>query len=91
MGKYLESLQMSLGLQQSQSDYSMIRSSQTNICRNDLVIYVCSYEHEQSGKASPITTIMTEGMGETMSQFHYYEPFLKASFGAVAEVRLTMG
>ena len=92
MGKYLESLQMSLGLQQSQPNYySLIRSPEINICRDDLVIYVCSHEYEQREKGLPITNIITEGMGDTISPLHYYEPFLKARFGAVAEVRVTRG
>jgi hypothetical protein len=92
MGKYLESLQTSLRLQQSQPNYPMIRPPEINICQDDLVIYICSYEYEQRRKGSPITNIMTEGMAETMPPFphyYYYEPFLRGTFGTVADVTVT--
>jgi hypothetical protein len=93
MGKYLESLQTSFRLQQSQPNYPMIRPPEINICQDDLVIYICSYEYEQRRKGSPITNIMTEGMAGTMPPFphyyYYYEPFLRGTFGTVADLTVT--
>jgi hypothetical protein len=90
MAKYLDSLQISLGLQQSQPNYPMIKPPEINICQDDNVIYICSYEYEQRGEGSRITNIMTGGTADTMPSFpYYYEPFLRGSFGTVAEVRVT--
>jgi hypothetical protein len=91
MGKYLESLQTSLRLQQSQPNYPMISPPEINICQDDLVIYICSYEYEQRRRGSLITNIMSEGMPETMPSFphYYYEPFLRGTFGTVADLTVT--
>jgi hypothetical protein len=91
MAKYLESLQTSLGLQQSQPNYPMTRPPEINICQDDLVIYICSYEYEQRGKGMPITNFMTGERSETMPPFHYYyyEQFLRGTFGTIAEVTVT--
>jgi hypothetical protein len=72
----------------------MIRPPEINICQDDLVIYICSYEYKQRRKCSPITNIMTEGMAETMPPFphyyyYYYEPFLRGTFGTVADLTVT--
>jgi hypothetical protein len=92
MGKYIESLQTAFGLQQPQPNYTMIRPSEINICQDDLVIYICSYEFEQHRKDSAIKNIMTGEMAESMPPFpYYYEPFLRATFGTVADVRVTTG
>src|SRR5919108_1612915 len=93
MSIYLESLQASLRLQQSQPNYPMIRPPEINICQDDLVIYICSYEYVQRRKGLPTTNIMTEGMAETMLPFphysYYYEPFLRGTFGRVADLTVT--
>ena len=92
MGKYIESLQTSFGLGQPQPNYPMIRPPEINICQDDLVIYICSYEFEQPRKDSPIKNIMTREMAHTMPSFpYYYEPFLRATFGAVVDMRITTG
>jgi hypothetical protein len=93
IGKYIESLQASFGLQQPQPNYPMIRPPEINICQDDLVIYICSYEFEQPGKDSPIKNIMTGKMAETIPPFpyYYYEPFLRTTFGRVADVSVTTG
>jgi hypothetical protein len=92
IGKYLESLQMSFGPQQSEPNYPTIRPPEINICHDDFVVYICSHEYRQYGKALPISNIMTGGTAEAKSLFpYYYEPFLRTSFGAVAEVTVTTG
>jgi hypothetical protein len=90
IGKYIESLQTSFGLWKPQLNYPMIRPPEINICRDDLVIYICSFEFEQPRKDSPIKNIMTGEMAQTMPPFpYYYEPFLRATFGTVADMSIT--
>jgi hypothetical protein len=69
----------------------MISPPEINICQDDLVIYICSYEYEQRRRGSLITNIMSEGMPETMPSFphYYYEPFLRGTFGTVADLTVT--
>ena len=92
MGRYLESLQTSLRLEESEPKYRTIKPPEINICQDDLVIYICSYEYTQGRQDSPITNIMTERMAETMPLFpyyHYYEPFLRGIFGTNADLKVT--
>jgi hypothetical protein len=92
MGKYLESLQGSFGLQRLQPNYPMVTPPEINFCKDDLVIYVCSYELAQSTKGSPNRDIFTEGIAQRMPRFpYYYELFLKGTFGSVAEVSIATG
>jgi hypothetical protein len=92
IGKYIESLQTSFGLRKPQLNYPMIRPPEINICQDDLVIYICSFEFEQPRKDSPIKNIMTGEMAQTMPPFpYYYEPFLRATFGTVADMSITRG
>jgi len=91
MGKYLESLQKSFGLRQSQPNYPMLRPPEINICPDDLIIYVCSYEYGHSRKGSVITNNMIRGFAETMPPFpYYYEAFLKGSLGGVSDLTITI-
>jgi hypothetical protein len=92
MGRYLESLQASLRLQQSEPNYRMIKPPEINICRDDLVIYICSYEYIRGRQDSPITNIMTERLAESVPLFphhYYYEPLLRGIFGTVADLLVT--
>jgi hypothetical protein len=92
MARYLESLQTSLRLEQSEPNYPTIKPPEINICQDDLVIYICSHEYTQGRQGSPITDITTERMAETMPLFpyyHYYEPFLRGIFGTNAELTVT--
>jgi len=95
MGKYLESLQGSFGLQRPQPNNPnnpMTNPPEINFCKDDLVIYICSYEFGRSTKGSPNRDIVTEGIAESMPRFpYYYELFLKGTFGSIAEVSITTG
>jgi hypothetical protein len=92
MGKYLESLQGSFGLQRPQPNNPMINPPEINFCKDDLVIFICSYEFGQSTKGSPNRDIVIEGIAESMPRFpHYYELFLKGTFGSIAEVSIATG
>ncbi len=93
MGRYIESLQTSLRLQQSGPNYPTIKPPEINICQDDLVIYICSHEYMHSRQDSPVTNMMTQRMAETMPLFpqyhYYYEPFLRGIFGTVADLTVT--
>ena len=92
MGNYLESLRRSFSLQRPQPDYPMITPPEINFCKDDLVIYVCSYELRQYMKGSANTDIITQGIAERMPRFpYYYELFLKGTFGTTAEISVAAG
>ena len=92
MGKYLESLQATFGLQRPQPNYPMVTPPEINFCKDDLVIYLCSYELGKSAKRSPTRDIMLEGIAESMPRFpYYYEPFLKGTFGSIADISIATG
>jgi hypothetical protein len=87
IGKYIESLQRSFALQRPQPNYPMITPPEVNFCKDDLVIYVCSYELRQFTKGSPARDTMTEGMADRVPRIpYYYELFLKGTFGSTADV-----
>jgi hypothetical protein len=92
MGKYLESLQRSFSPQRPQPNYPMITPPEVNFCKEDLVIYVCSYELGQYTKGSPTRGVLGEGMTGRLPRFpHYYEIFLKSTFGSTADVTIATG
>src|SRR5919106_3719629 len=72
LGKYVDSLQRSLALQGSQASYPTITLPEVNLCKDDLVIYLCSYELRQYTKGSPARGTMTEGIAERMPRTPYY-------------------
>jgi hypothetical protein len=89
MGEYLESLQRSFGLQRPQLNYPVITPPETNFCKDDLVIYVCSYELGHYTKGSPTTNMTMKEMAERMPRFpYYYEVFLNGTFGSIADVSI---
>jgi hypothetical protein len=90
LGKYLESLQKSIGLIQSQSNYPKIRPPEINVCPDDLVIYVCSYELGQHKKGSVISSNITGGFTDAMPPLpYYYEAFLKTALGGILDFTIT--
>lgn len=93
MGKYIESLQKSFALQQTrqtQPSYPMITPPEVNLCKDDLVIYLCSYESRQYTKGPPSIDTMTQGMAERIPRMpFYYELILQGTFGQVADLRIT--
>ena len=92
MGNYLESLRRSFSLQRPQPDYPMITPPEINFCKDDLVIYVCSYELRQYMKGSASTDIMMEETAKRMPRFpYYYELFLKGTFGSISELSVASG
>jgi hypothetical protein len=70
----------------------MITPPEVNFCKEDLVIYVCSYELGQYTKSLPTSSVFGEGMTERLPRFpHYYEIFLKSTFGSTADVTIATG
>ncbi len=89
MGKYVESLQRSFAVQRPQASYPMITPPEVNLCKDDLVIYLCSYELRQYTKGSPARGTMTEGIAERMPRTpYYYELILKGTFGPIADLSI---
>lgn len=88
MTKYMESVQRSFGLQHLGIDYPMITTApEVNLCKEDLVIYLCSHELKQYMKTSPTPNNMIKGVSERMPRVpYYYELFLKGTFGQTADV-----
>jgi hypothetical protein len=92
MGKYLESLLGTFGLQRPQPNYPMVTPPEINFCKDDLVIYICSYELGKYAKRSPTRDIILEGIAERMPRFpYYYELFLKGTFGSIADISIATG
>jgi hypothetical protein len=89
MGKYVESLQRSFAVQRPQASYPMITPPEVNLCKDDLVIYLCSYELRQYTKGSAAIDTMKEEMAERMPRTpYYYELILKGTFGPIADVSI---
>ncbi len=89
IGKYVESLQRSLAVQGPQPSYPTITPPEINLCKDDLVIYLCSYELRQYRKGSLAKDTMTEGIAERMPRIpYYYELILKGTFGPVADISI---
>jgi hypothetical protein len=89
MGKYLESLRRSFGLQRSQPNYPMVTPPEINFCKEDLIIYVCSYEVGQYVKGSRSMDVLGEGVAHRMARLpYYYEVFLKSTFGSTADIKI---
>jgi hypothetical protein len=88
MTKYMESLQRSFGLQHPGIDYPTITTPpEVNLCKEDRVIYLCSYELKQYTKFSPIQDNTVKEIAESGPRLpYYYELFLKNSFGLTADV-----
>src|ERR671917_499258 len=75
---YLESLQRSLSLKPFESNYPKITPPEINLCKDDLVIYVCSYENAQYLRSSATIDVMSKKTGQSMPRVpYYYEIFLK--------------
>jgi hypothetical protein len=90
IGKHIESLQKSFALQQTQPSYPVITPPEINLCKDDLVIYLCSYELKQHTKGLPSVDTMTQEMAERMPRIpYYYELLLQGSFGQIADLRIT--
>ncbi len=89
MGKYVESLQRSLAFQGPQASYPTMSPPEINLCKDDLVIYLCSYELRQYTKGSLAKDTMMKGIAERMQRIpYYYELILKGTFGPTADISI---
>ena len=88
MAKYIESSKRSFALQYPGVDYPMTTAPpEVNFCKDDLIIYLCSYELKRYMKASPTPSNMIKGVSEPIPRVpYYYELFLKGTFGQTADV-----
>jgi hypothetical protein len=85
---YLESL----SLKPFESNYPKITPPEINLCKDDLVIYVCSYENAQYLKSSATIDVMSKKTGQSMPRVpYYYEIFLRSSFGSIADLSIASG
>jgi hypothetical protein len=89
MGKYVDSLQRSLAVHGPQASYPKMTPPEVNLCKDDLVIYLCSYELRQYAKGSVTKDTMTEEIAERMPRIpYYYELILKGTFGQIADMSI---
>ena len=87
MGKYIESWQRSFGAEGPQPNYPMITPPELNLCKDELVIYLCSYELREYTRGPSARDAMMERMAERTPRIpYYYEVFLKGTFGRIADV-----
>jgi hypothetical protein len=90
--RYLESLQRSLSLKSSEPNYLTITPPEINLCKDDLVIYVCSYENAQYLKSSTTLDVISQKTTQSMPRVpYYYEIFLRSSFGSIADMSIASG
>ncbi len=89
---YLESLQRSLSLKAFEPYYLRITPPEINLCKDDLVIYVCSYENAQYLKSSATIDVISQKTSQSMPRVpYYYEIFLRSSFGSIADMSIASG
>lgn len=89
---YLESLERSFSLKPFGGNYPKIIPPEINLCKDDLVIYVCSYENVQYLKGSTNIDIMPKRTSQSMPRPpYYYELFLKSTFGSIADLSIASG
>ena len=92
LGIYFESLERSFSLKPFEVSYPKIVPPEINLCKDDLVIYVCSYENAQYMKWSATIDVMSKGAGQSMPRPpYYYELFLKSTFGSIADLSIASG
>jgi hypothetical protein len=90
-GLYLQSLQRSFS-SSTELNYPRITPPEINFCKDDFVIYVCSYENAQYLKGSEAIDIMSKKISESLPRLpYYYELFLKSTFGSIADLSIAAG
>ena len=91
-GLYLQSLQRSFSLSSSELNYPRITPPEINFCKDDLVIYVCSYENAQYLKGPAAIDILSKNTSQSLPRLpYYYELFLKNTFGSIADLSIAAG
>ena len=85
-GEYLSSLQRSFLQRQSQRDLPIVTAApEINLCKDDLVIYLCSDEIRQVQYGNEATAQGTPRLP------YYYELLLEGTFGSFAELTVAVG
>ncbi len=89
---YIESLQKPFSLKPFEPNYPRTTPPEINLCKDDLVIYVCSYEDARYLKGYAGIDLMSKRTSESMPRLpYYYEVFLKSTFGSVADLSIAVG
>jgi hypothetical protein len=92
LGMYFESLERSFSLKPFEVNYPKIIPPEINLCKDDLVIYVCSHENAQYLKGSATIDVMSKRTSQSMPRPpYYYELFLKSTFGSIADLSIASG
>ncbi len=89
---YIELIQKPFFLKAYERDYPTIIPPEINLCKDDLVIYVCSYEDARHLKDNAGIDIISKRTRENMPKLpYYYEAFLKSTFGSIADLSIAAG
>ena len=89
---YIDSLRRSFYLKPFEPNYPTITPPEINLCNDDLVIYVCSYEDTRYLKGYAGIDLLSKRTSEYMPRLpYYYELFLRGTFGPTAELSIAAG
>ena len=89
---YIDSLQRSFSLKPFEPNYPSITPPEINLCNDDLVIYVCSYEYTRYLKGYAGIDFLSKRTSENMPRLpYYYELFLRSTFGPSADLSIAAG
>ena len=89
---YIDSLRRSFSLKPFEPNYPTITPPEINLCNDDLVIYMCSYEDTRYLKGYAGIDLLSKRTSENMPRLpYYYELFLRGTFGPTAELSIAAG
>jgi hypothetical protein len=89
---YIDSLQRSFSLKPFELNYPTITPPEINLCNDDLVIYVCSYEDTRYLKGYAGIDLLSKRTSENLPRLpYYYELFLRSTFGPSADLSIAAG
>ncbi|MDQ4101092.1 MAG: hypothetical protein M3115_02770 [Thermoproteota archaeon] len=92
LNRYVESLEKSFFLKSFEPTYPATAPPEVNLCKDDLVIYVCSNEDADYLKGYAAIGSTPNKITKKMPRaLHYYELFLKSTFGSIADLSITVG
>lgn len=92
LSRYVQSLQTSFSLKTLEPSFPAISPPEINLCKDDLVIYVCSNEDADYLKGYAAIESTPNKITEKMPRvLHYYELFLMNTFGSIADLSIAVG
>lgn len=92
LSKYVQSLQTAFSLKTLEPSFPAIAPPEINLCKDDLVIYVCSNEDADYLKGYAAVGSTPNKIAEKMPRvLHYYEVFLTNTFGSIADLWIAVG